>query len=694
MKKIYIAALGFFFILSSTAQIKIDRTKQPKAGPAPVIAIGDPYLYKLPNGITLLVAENHKLPKVTATYFIDRGPVKEGNKAGVISMMGKMLNEGTTNMNKATFDEAVDQIGANVDLNSSGGTASALTRYFDKAFMLMADALRHPAFTQESFDKLRSLTLTGLKANEKSAKAISARVVSALNYGTNHPQGEFETEETVNAITMDDLKKMYGKYITPSHAYLTFVGDIKPEQAKALALKAFGDWKGSAIEIPKLEPVKNPEKPEVDLIDVSSAVQSEITVTNLVQLPLSSPDYFPVLLANNILGGTSDARLFMNLREKHGFTYGSYSNIGSGRFQNSFNATASVRNEKVDSAIAEILNEINNIRTKKVSEEELRNAKALYNGNFALGLEDPARIASFASNILINNLSKDFYRTFLQKINAVTSDDIQRVAQKYFSYPNTRIVVVGKSDAVKPGLTKLGYQLKMFDNLARPVVNSTAAISTANVSAKDIIAKYITAIGGADELKKITSVSTTGEMTMQGMSLSVVDKKMTPNLVMMEMNMNGQAIMHRSFDGKSGYQQQMGNKQPFTDEELKESSNTKGIFPQLFYSNPGYTLELAGTEKVSGKDAYKINITSPTGAKSTEYYDIATGYLVRGDKTSKVKDQEVQQSVEHSNFKKVGNVIFPFTNSISVQTAAGSQDFVIQVKDIKINEGVTAEDFK
>ena len=160
------------------------------------------------------------------------------------------------------------------------------------------------------------------------------------------------------------------------------------------------------------------------------------------------------------------------------------------------------------------------------------------------------------------------------------------------------------------------------------------------------------------------------------------------------MSANGQTIMHRAYDGKNGYQQQMGNKQSLSAEELTEAEHTKGLFPQLFYSDPGYVLEIASMQKVAGKDAYKINITSPAGVKIAEYYDVATGYLVRADKTSKFKDQETQQTIEYSNFKKVGNVTLPFTRAISVQSAAGSQDFVMEAKDIKINEGVTAEDFK
>lgn len=695
MKKIYIAAVGSLMMMASFAQTKIDRTKPPAAGPAPILSIAEPVTFKLNNGITVLVVENHKLPKVSASYNIDHGPIIEGNKAGVLSIMGNMLEEGTTSMNKAAFDEEVDQMGAGVGLSENGGNVSALTRYFDRSFMLMSDALLHPAFPSKSFDKIKSQTLTGLKANEKSAKAISARVVSALNFGIDHPSGEFETEQTINNITLDDIKKVYSQYISPSRGFLTFVGDIKPEHAKELAEKAFGNWKGNAITLKNPEDVKNPGKTEIYLIDVPNAVQSEITVTNLVRIPLSSPDYFPVLLANNILGGNADARLFMNLREKHGYTYGAYSGIGSGRFQTAFNAAASVRNEKVDSAIMEMLREVNSIRTNKVSNEELKNAKAVYNGNFALGLEDPARIAGFASNIILNDLSKDFYKTYLQKINAVTAEDVQRVAQKYFNYNNTRIIVVGKAATVKPGLSKLGYVVNMYDRYAMPVKEIvTATLPASAVNPKEIIAKYITAIGGADELKKINSLLSTGSMNMQGMDLAVIEKKMAPNMRMMEINMNGQIVMRQAFNGTAGYQAQMGNKQPMEESEITENKNNKGIFEQLFYNETGYKLEIAGTEKVGGNDAHKINVTSPSGGKSTEYYDIKTGYLVKSEKTNKTKGGDVQQSVELTNYKKVGNIMFPFTRTISAQSERGVQDFVIELQNIKINEDVKADDFK
>lgn len=472
MKKYIMIAAGALLMQYAQAQITIDRTKQPKPGPAPVLTIKDPVKYILPNGITLLVVENHSLPKVTANYLIDLGPVTEGSKAGVLSLMGQMLNEGTKTKTKAVFDESVERLGANVRLSSSSAYVSSLTRYFKEAFALMGEGLKDPAFTQESFDKLKSQTITGIKSSAKSATAIAGRVNNALVFGKTHPNGEFETEESVQALTLQDIKDAYNKYVTPSRGYLTIVGDITPADAKALATEVLGNWKGATITLPKLAEVANPAKTEIDVVDLPSAVQSEVNVINLVDIKKNNPDYFAVILASYILGGGAESRLFMNLREKHSFTYGAYASLGTGRWQETFDASASVRNAKVDSAVTEMLNEIKRIRTEKVTDEELNIAKALYNGSFALNLEDPARTATFASNILINDLPADFYKTYLQKINAVTADDILRVAQKYFNYDNTRVVIVGGSAQFMDGLKKSGYPIKMYDKFANPIADA------------------------------------------------------------------------------------------------------------------------------------------------------------------------------------------------------------------------------
>jgi zinc protease len=695
MRKIFILALTTLFAQAAVAQ-KLDRSQKPKPGPAPTITFADPQIYKLPNGITVLVVENHKLPKVSATYSIDAGPITEGKKAGVLNLMGGMLNEGTTKKTKVQFDEAVDLMGADVSVGASGGSVSSLTRYFDDAFLLMAEALRNPSFPQASFEKLKSLTLTGLKSEERNAKAISGRVVDAISYGVDNPMGEFVSEQTVNSITLPDVKAAYSQYVTPSRGYLTFVGDITPAAAKALATKAFGDWKGTTLSLPKLTLVSNPAKTEVAVIDVPTAVQAEITVASLIELPMSSPDYHAVLLANQILGGGADAKLFTNLREKHGFTYGAYSSTGSGRFQAKFSANAAVRNEKVDSAVVEFLKEINVMRTEKVSAVDLQNAKNLYNGNFALALENPARMAAFASNILINDLPKDFYRTYLKKINAVTPEDVQRVSNKYFGYNNARVIVVGKQETILPGLKKLGYDVKLYDKYAAPVTAASAGTAASTITKKtpaQIIANYITAIGGEAELKKVNAIETRGDFEVQGQRLNATMKQLAPNLESTEISMGGTTVMKDVFNGSTGTKTQGPSSINYSPEEVLEKKSRQGLFEQLYYSTDA-KIEDGGTAKVGNADVYKLKITLKSGVKKTEYYDAKTGLLVQEDRTLTNAGKETNISTAFTDYRKAGNILVPYKIVQTIQAAEGSQEMGIAVKEVKLNTSLTVADFK
>ncbi len=694
MKKYIIVALGVLCLQNIFAQGKVDRSKKPAAGPAPVISFKDPVTFVMANGMTVMVVENHKLPKVRASLNIDAGPITEGNKAGCIDMMGGMLGEGTTNMRKDKFDEAVDAIGADVNLGSNGGSASALTRYFEKAFMLMADGLKNPSFPQESFDKLKTQTITSLKSSERSVPAIAGRVSQALSYGKNTAQGEFTTEETVKGLTLDNVKAAYKKYITPSRSYLTFVGDITPAAAKALAIKAFENWKGNKLQLEVMPVVQNPAKTEINFIDVPTAVQGELSMGNIINNPLSGKNYHALLLANQILGGGAESKLFMNLREKHGFTYGAYSSAGSGRFQSLFKAGAAVRTDKVDSAVQEMVAEILSMRDGKVGEDELAGAKAKYNGNFALGMEDPSRAATYASNILINNLPKDFYKTYLQKINAVTIADIKRVAKDYFSESNSRIVVVGNAKKIIPSLMRLGFPIKKFDKFANPVVDEVKpdkVVETPNstdaVSGNSIMQDYFKAIGGKEEAMKVMSMSSKASLEMGGRTFEGFEKKMLPYKTISVLKMGEMVIAKMLFDGKTGSQQQGPQPgQPLNEAEIKEALDEKTIFPQLSYSSKEYV----GKGKVGEEDTYRLKVTFASGRVSVQQYSTKTGLLLQEETTSKQGDVDVAVVVDYKDYKKVGNLLIP--HSI-IRTLEG-QEIPFKFADIKLNEGVTDADFK
>lgn len=698
MKKIIIVLLSLVLLQHGFAQTKLDRSKKPAAGPAPVISINDPVVFTLPNGMTILVVENHKLPKVNASISIDAGPVMEGKKAGLLDLMGQMLGEGTTSMPKDQFDEAVDLIGANVILSAGGGFASSLTRYFEKAFYLMADGIKNPAFPESSFGKLKTMTITGLKANEKSTAAISARVNQALSYGKQTAMGEFETEETVKGLTIEDVKEAYKNYITPSRSYLTFVGDITPAAAKDLATKAFGNWTGKKLTLPNIPIVENPKKTEIDFVDVPTAVQGELNIGNLISNPLGGKNYHALLLANQILGGGAESKLFMNLREKHGFTYGSYSRTGGGRFQSQFTASAAVRTDKVDSATAEIFREILNMRDGKITQEELDNAKAKYNGSFALGMEDPSRTATYATNILINNLPKDYYRTYLQKINSVTLEDIKNVAKTYFNESNSRIVIVGNGTVIIPKLMRLGYAIKKYDRYADPViekpkekkVNETEK-NTYDVSAAEIVESYLKAIGGKEEIKKINSISSTIGLEMMGRNFEGIEKKKNPNLQFTEIKMGAMTIMKSVFDGKVGFQQQGPQKKDLSAKEVKEALDEKGVIPQLFYiTSPEYKMDYLGVGKINDENTYRLKVVMPSGRTSVQEYGSKSGLLLKEETTTSQENADVPITIEYKNYIKTGAILLPS----EVTRTVGGQEIPFKYKDIKINEGVSEADFK
>ena len=698
MKKVIIVALSVVFLQQGFAQKKVDRSKKPAAGQAPVISIKDPVIFLLPNGMTVLVVEDHKLPKISASLSIDAGPVFEGKKAGLLDLMGQMLGEGTTTMTKDKFDAAVDIMGAEVSLYASGGSVSALTRYFEKAFNLMADGLKNPSFPSASFDKLKSQTITGLKANEKNAPAIAQRVNQALSYGKKTAQGEFTTEETVKSLTLDDVKEAYKNFITPSRSYLTFIGDITPAAAKTLAESAFAKWTGKKLTLPVIPLVANPAKTEIDFVNVPTAVQGEINIGNLVNNPMNGKDYHAVLIANQVLGGGADGKLLLNLREKHGFTYDSRSSIGSGRFQSMFNATAAVRNDKVDSATAEIFSEILKMRDGKITAEEINIAKAKYNGYFALSMEDPSNTARFATNILINNLPKDFYKTFLQKINSVTLMDVKNVSEKYFSENNSRIVIVGNGEKIIPKLMRLGYPIKKYDRYADPVIEKPVdtkvgqtAKTTNNISVYEIVEAYLKAIGGKEEIAKINSISSVISLDMMSRTFEGVNKKMNPNKEITEFKMGKTTVMKSVFDGGKGFMEQMGQKKEMTEQEIKTSQDEKGVIPQLYYvSDAAYKTEYLGTGKINDEETYRVKVIMPSGKLSVQEYSIKTGLLLKEETTTKQGDQEVVESAEYKDYKKTGNILLPY----EITRNTGGQELTIKYASIKLNEDVTEADFK
>ncbi|MFD1062764.1 M16 family metallopeptidase [Winogradskyella litorisediminis] len=691
--KLKIAAFAGAALMSFGVNAQIDRSQMPKAGPEPTINLEKPNEFQLKNGITVLVVENNKLPRVSYQLSIDNKPYKEGNKAGVASILSSMLGNGTTSISKDDFNDEVDFLGANISFGSSGGFASGLVKYSDRIVELMADATINPLLTEEEFNKEKDRLIEGLKSDEKSVDAAAGRVVGALAYGKDHVYGEFTTEETVNNVTFQDVLDLYNLRFAPNNAYIVVVGDIDVKTAKKQLKKYFGKWEKveNLPVIPEPELTANVSSTEIDFVNMPNATQSNISVTNNVDLKQSDDDYFAALMANNILGGGGEGYLFKNLREDKGYTYGAYSSLGASRYGVSrFNASAKVRNAVTDSAVVEFLKEIKRIRTEPVDPVTLKNAKAKYVGNFVMALERPQTIANYALNIKRNNLPEDFYAKYLENINNVSVEDVQRAANKYFKADNTRVVVVGKGEEVLENLEKVGLPIKYYDKYAeateKPVFSKPLP---EGLTASDVVKKYVNAIGGEKALRGVNSVLTMADVTIQGAPFKpkAVIKQMEPNKYSMEMSIEGMGtIVKQKFDGSSGYAEQQGQRIPMSDEDLNARKSSKGLFPELYMEATDITLE--SLTDVDGVSAYKITVDKD-GKVSARYYAADTGYLIKVEETVTQGPQTMTNVTEMSNYKEINGVKFPQQMKVN----AGPQVIIMDVAEIKVNEGVTAKDF-
>ena len=659
---------------------------QPKPGVAPTIKIGKPVTFELKNGLKVMVVENHKLPRVSFSLTLDNDPYAEGDKKGVADMTSTLIGSGTIKISKTAFNEEVDFLGANINFSSNGASASALSKYSGRILELMADGALNPNFTQEEFDKEKTKLIEGLKANEKSVSAVAARVLDVLTYGKNHPAGEFVSEATLKNVTLADVKANYTTYFVPSNAYLIIVGDVKFNETKKMVEKFFGSWqKATAPSLSYSDP-KDVSATQINFIDMPNAVQSEVAVVNMSNLKMTDPDYFAVLIANQILGGDFNSYINMNLREAHGWTYGARTSIYGDKRVSTFNASTQVRNAVTDSTVVEIFKEFNKIRTEKVTDEMLASVKAGYIGRFVMQIEKPQTVAGYALRIQTQNLPADFYENYIKNISAVTADDILRVANKYFLADNSRIVIVGKAADVAPNLEKLKFPVSYFDKYGNPTAKPEFKKPVpAGVTAKSVIDNYIKAIGGEKAALAVKTIVMNGTTTIpQAPSpLNFTSKIDAKGKLMNELAMGTMSIMKQVVNEKGAYVMQQGQRQNIEGTMLTDMRNAATPFEELSLSKKqGLTLETI--ESINGKDAYAVK-----NGKTTLYYDVTSGLKLAESKVVEQGGQSITQTTNYADYKEVKGVKVPFN---IIQNVGFELD--IKMSDVKINEGVTDADFE
>lgn len=664
---------------------KLDINKMPKSGPAPKVNLGKPQTFTLPNGLQVMVVEDNKLPRFSAQLTLDNEPYAEGDKKGVSSLMGAMLGKGSTKTPKDKFEAEVDFMGGSLELGSTGAYATGLSRYFDRMIEMLGEAALMPNFTQEEFDKEKDKAIEGLKSSEKNVPAIASRVSAALSYGTNHPFGEYETIDKYKSITLDDVKQHYNKFFVPGKAYLIIIGDVKFDHVKTQVSKHFELWKKATAPYISYSDPSNVQFTQINFVDVPHAVQAEVSFANLTNLKMTDPDYFPALIANEIVGGSFESYLNKTLREVKGWTYGARSRVGASKNINRFTASASLKQATVDSAVVEILTQINKIRKEFVKEDDLKNAKATFAGDFIRESAKPRTISNYALRIETQNLPKDFYEKYLANLEKVTKEDVMRVAKKYFMTDNARIIVAAKGSEVINKLEATKIPIFYFDQWGNKTEKPQQKKADASMTAQTVLENYLKAIGGKDKAAAIKTIAYTGGLQVPGLPAPAnVSIKYGHGKFLQEINVPGMGTMAKTMvNEKEGYMSQMGQKNELKGDDLKEQQVLSHPIVELSLLNQKET-KLDGIEKFNNTDAYKVKY-----GKMAYFYDVKSNLCLGYTTTVEQGGQTFVIETKLDDIKEVGGIKLAHK---WIQNMG--QELTTNFSEIKLNEGVTDADFE
>lgn len=687
--KSIILLLAVVFV-STSLQAQLDRSIQPKPGPAPEFKIGEYQNFTLDNGLKVILVENHKVPRISYQLTVDVDPILEKDAVGYVSMTGNLMRSGTTNKTKVEIDEAVDFIGSQLATYQNGIYGLTLTKHKEEFLQLFSDVLLNPIFPEDEVEKSKKQTISGLVSSKTNPEFIANRVGQKLRNG-NHPYGEIETEETIENITRDHLVKYYNTYYKPNTSYLVIVGDINLKQAKKDAKKYFGEWQKGDVPANEYQfPNKNVGT-RVALVHKEGAVQSYINITYPVNLKVGDKDAIPAVLANNVLGsGVFSARLLANLREDKGYTYGAYSDLSSDPLVGSFSAYAQVATDVTGDAVNQFIIEMNRMKNELVDDETLDLFKTVRTGSLARSLEKPQTIARFAVNTMKYNLPADYYQKYFENIDAVTSEQVQAVSKKYIDANQAIIVVVGDKEKVLESLKQYSStgKVELYDMYGNPVKEETKKALPEGLTAEKVIEKYIDAIGGKENLEKINDFTMEAITNMQGMEIKQVIYKKTPNKFASIMSMQGNIMQQQLYNGERAIVKGYAGEKEIVGDDLTNLKVDATLNAELKYKELGVNLTLESIETIEGKDTYKLKVENPTGKTTYDFYDIETGLKLFSKETIVAPQGEFSQMQAFSDYQEVEGILYPFSIKIS-----GVQNLELKVESVKINTDLSDDIF-
>lgn len=438
-------------------------------GKAPVnrdilrVKLPKPFETRLKNGLQVLVLEDHKLPTFSIQMVILSGGISDpADSLGAASYAASLMREGTKTRDSKQIAEQIDALGASLFANAgltsltTNVTASGLVENYDQIMELFADVLLNPSFPADEFNKYKTRQLAAIRQQRSLPGFLAGEKFAQVIYGA-HPGGRYAlTAEQIQKLTPETLQQFHATHYKPNNAIFAIVGDVKPAEIVAKLEKTFAPWKPGDVPKTSIPSMTTVGASKIYLIDRPNSVQTSL-VLGVPSLTRTDPDYFAVEMLNQVVGGGASARLFLNIREDKGYTYGAYSNVNAPKsYPGTFRASSDVRSEVTGGALKEFMYELKRIRAEKVPADEFDRAQRTIVGGWALQLESPQSVLSNWVLSKIYDLPADYWDTYPQKIAAITPEEVQRVAQKYLDLDKLQIIAVGDAKKIGEALKPYG----------------------------------------------------------------------------------------------------------------------------------------------------------------------------------------------------------------------------------------------
>jgi zinc protease len=446
------------------------RNTIPGAGPTPVVKLPMAKRFRLQNGLTVLLVENHRLPIVASTLVLRSGSAQDPQDLpGLSGYTSTMLDEGTQKRDALAIANELHGLGASLNTGSSadGSTIGCRSLKPNSAatISILSDVALHPSFPEKDIERLRDERSTALLQQRDSPNQTASRIMWNCLFGPGHPYGHITlgTADAIKKISRADMVKFYQAYYTPQNAALVLVGDLNESEAKKMANDALGSWSGPPTETPR-PPQGNMISSRVVIVDKPGMPQTALRVVQL-GLMRSDPDFERMDMANTILGGLFSSRINLNLREAHGYTYGAFSQLSENRGQGPFLIGTSVRTDVTGASIDEILKEVHSMVDKPVTEDELRMAKESTIRSLPAIFETTFGTAGTIATLYLYDLPPDYYQTLPSRISGFTAADIQTVSRKYLLPDRMLVIAVGDRSKIEPQIMKLNLGAVAYKDL-------------------------------------------------------------------------------------------------------------------------------------------------------------------------------------------------------------------------------------